>query len=79
MWVIPGSGRSPGEGHVNPFQYSSLENPMDRGTWWAEVHGVAESDMTEATDHTHTRKYRTLYVRFEEIEELINQLPCLCI
>ena len=44
---IPGSGRSPGEGNGNPFQYSCLENPMDRGAWRAMVHGVA--DMTEAT------------------------------
>ena len=43
---IPGSGRSPGGGHGNPFQYSCLENPMDRGAWWATVHGVAESDWT---------------------------------
>ena len=35
---IPGSGRSPGEGNGNPLQYSSLENPMDRGTWAATVH-----------------------------------------
>ena len=40
---IPGSGRSPGEGNGNPFQYSCLENPMDRGAWWATVHGVAKS------------------------------------
>ena len=40
---IPGSGRSPGEGHGNPFQYSSLENPMDRGAWRPTVHGVAKS------------------------------------
>ena len=44
---IPGSGRSPGEGNGNPVQYSCLENPMDRGAWWATVHGVAESAMTE--------------------------------
>ena len=41
--LIPGSGRSPGEGHGNPLQYSRLENPMDRGAWWATVHGVAKS------------------------------------
>ena len=36
---IPGSGISPGEGNGNPFQYSYLENTMDRGAWWATVHG----------------------------------------
>ena len=40
---IPGSGISPGEGSGYPLQYSCLENPMDRGAWWAAVHGVAES------------------------------------
>ena len=40
---IPGSGRSPGEGNGNPFQYSCLENPMDRGAWGATVHGVTKS------------------------------------
>ena len=40
---IPGSGRSPGEENGNALQYSCLENPMDRGTWWATVHGVAKS------------------------------------
>ena len=40
---IPGSGRSPGEGNGNPLQYSCLENPVDRGAWWATVHGVAQS------------------------------------
>ena len=40
---IPGSGRSPGEGNGNPLQYSCLENPMDGGTWWATVQGVAKS------------------------------------
>ena len=39
---IPGSGRSPGEGHGDPLQYSSLENPMDRGAWWAIVRGFAK-------------------------------------
>ena len=40
---IPDSGRSPGEGNSNLLQYSCLENPMDRGTWQATVHGVAKS------------------------------------
>ena len=38
----PGSGRSAGEGNGNPLQYSYLENSMDRGAWWATVHGVAK-------------------------------------
>ena len=40
--LIPGLGRSPGEGNGNPLQYSCLGNPMDRGVWWATVHGVAK-------------------------------------
>ena len=40
---IPGLGRSPGGGDGNPFQYSCLENPMDRGAWWATAHRVAKS------------------------------------
>ena len=43
LGLIPGLGRSPGEGNGNPLQYSCLENPMERGTWWATVHGVAKS------------------------------------
>ena len=39
---ISGSGRSPGEGNGNPLQYSCLENPMDRGVWWATVHGLTK-------------------------------------
>ena len=40
---IPGPGRSPGEGHGNPLQYSCLENPLDRGAWQATVHMVSKS------------------------------------
>ena len=43
MGSIPGSGRSSGEGNGNALQHSCLENPMDRGDWWAIVHGVAKS------------------------------------
>ena len=46
---IPGSGRSPGGGHGNPLQCSGLENPMDRGAWWATVHGVSELNTAEVT------------------------------
>ena len=41
--LIPGLGRSPGEGHGNPFQYTYMENFMDRGAWPAIIHGVAKS------------------------------------
>ena len=40
--LIPGLGRYTGVGNGNPLQYSYLENPMDRGSWWATVHGVAK-------------------------------------
>ena len=43
MGSIPGLGNSPGGGNGNPLQCSCLENPMDRGAWWATVHGVAKS------------------------------------
>ena len=43
MSSVPELGRSPGGGNGNPLQYSCLENPMDRGAWWATVHGVAKS------------------------------------
>ena len=43
LGFIPGLGRSPGVGNGNPFQYSCLENSMDRGAWWAAVHGLAQS------------------------------------
>ena len=43
MGSIPGPGRSSGEGHGNPLQYSCLENPMDRGAWWATVRGDTKS------------------------------------
>ena len=50
--LIPGSGRSPGEGNGNPLQDSCLENPMDREVWWATVHGVAKS-RTRLSDLTY--------------------------
>ena len=44
---IYGLGRSPGEGSGCPLQYSCLENPTDRGAWWAAVHGAAELDTAD--------------------------------
>ena len=46
---ISGLGRSPGGGNGNPLQYSYLGNPMDRGAWWAAVHGVSNESDTTAT------------------------------
>ena len=50
MGLIPGSGRSPGVRNGNALQYSCLGNPMDRGAWWAAVHGVTKS-RTQLTTH----------------------------
>ena len=54
---IPGSGRSPGEGHCNPLQYSCLENPKDRGAWRATVHGAAKSQTRLSNFHSLTCTY----------------------
>ena len=52
---IPGSGRSPGEGHGYPLQCSCLESPMDRGAWWATVHRVTESQTRLKRLSAHTQ------------------------
>ena len=66
--LIPGLGRSPGGGHGNPLQYSCLENPMDRGPWWAIVHGVfltrfatPWTSQTRLSDNTFTFEDRAHY------------------
>ena len=51
--LIPGLGRSPGEGNGNPLQYPCLENPMDGGAWWATVHGVTKC-RTRLNNYTFT-------------------------
>ena len=53
--LIPGLGRSPGEGNCNPLRYSCLGNPMDRGAWLAIVHGVARAghDLVTKPPHHH--------------------------
>ena len=53
MGLIPGSGRSPGEGNDNPLQNSCLGNALDRGAWQATVHGVTKS-LTPLSMHMHT-------------------------
>ena len=54
---IPGSGRGPAGGHGNPLQYSSLENPMILGAWWATVHRVAKRHNWSVWAHTHTHTH----------------------
>ena len=54
---VPGSGRSPGAEYGNPLQSSCLENPVDRGAWWATVHGVAKGQMRLNDLHTHAHIY----------------------
>ena len=51
--LIPWLGRSPGVGHGNPLQHSCLENPLERGAWWATVHGVT----TEVTQQAFKQFY----------------------
>ena len=57
--LIPGLGRSPGEGDGNSLQYSCLENPTDRGAWQATVHGVTKvgHNLTTKPPHTHTHTH----------------------
>ena len=57
--LILGPGRSPGGGNRNPLQCSCLKNPMDRGAWWAAVHGVAKSQ-TQLSDFTFTFHFNVL-------------------
>ena len=74
--LILGLGRFPGGGHGNPLQYSCLENPMDRGAWWATDHGVAESDTTE---HAQLLLLATLIVNANEtynIQLLLSPTVC---
>ena len=71
---IPVWGRSPGEGNGNPLQYSCLENPMDRGAWWATVHGVTKS-RTRLSDFTFFH-FPVLYSRtLLVVHPVCNSLP----
>ena len=68
---VSGSGRSPGEGNDNPLQFSCLENPMDRGAWWAAVHEVANSQ-TRLSTHTQFYTKKGIYCSSEiQIEQAV--------
>ena len=60
--LIPGLGRSPGGGHGNPLQYSCLENPMDRGAWWATFQGATKSPTRLKQLSTHTKDASPVYL-----------------
>ena len=66
LGLIPGLGRSPGEGNGSPLQYSCLENPMDGGAWWATVHGVAKSQ-TGLSDFTFTFTFVLIYFIYSDV------------
>ena len=76
---VPGWGRAPGGVHGNPLQYSCLENPIDRGAWWATVHAVTELDMTEwLTEDMHYHElFGGLFDRRPRKNEKLQKLiPC---
>ena len=69
--LIPGSGRSPGEGNGNPLQYSCLENSMDRGAWQATVHGITmRQDWTSKNIHTYRRTWHMIKTKWTVTAEL---------
>ena len=68
MGSIPGLGRSPGGGRDNPLQYSCLENPTDRETWWAIVHRVAKSQTRLKQLSTHSKSKKPLATRNHYLE-----------
>ena len=93
LGLVPGLGRSPGEGNGNPLQYSCLENPTDRGTWWATVQKFAKGQTQlkslsthECTKHTHRRwissngicKVRVGLSVQERSTEVLPGTPCEC-
>ena len=76
---IPGSGGSSGEGHGHPLQYCCLENPTDRGAWWATVYGSAkELDTTEWWNHHHS-SFLLFSLTVSCRDTLINYMPVICV
>ena len=81
-----GSGRSRAEGDGHPFQYSFLENCMDRGAWQVTVHGVTESDTTELSTYVYMRERQTItaHIRTYKLSDCVHvihihvQLVCVC-
>ena len=67
LGLIPGSGRSPGEGNGKPLQCSCLENPMDRGAWKATVHGLAELDTTKHAYVVVSGRYYICWMSFKDL------------
>ena len=70
LGLIPGLGRSLGEGTGNPLQYSCLGNPMDRGACKATVHGVLKSQ-TQLSVYTHTHTYTYLLEKKKDLKSII--------
>ena len=66
-----GLGGSPGEGHGNSLQYSCLENPVDRGAWWAIVHGVAknQTQLKRLSMHVHNIALGRMFINQEHLKE----------
>ena len=75
---ISGSRRSPGEGNGNPLQYSCLENSMDRGAWWATVHGVAK-DQTQLSRCWMIEKPSHQFLFFSIFHLFIHWFGCPCL
>ena len=71
---IPESERSPGGGSDNPLQCSCLKNPMDRGAWWATIHGVANSQHARKCKKKKKKKKRR---RKKEVQPLLEPIPLL--